>query len=120
MIDSLVKKPMAFYHSQLRDAMLPNEDYRQIWRHLSETLTSRDASKMMVNLLNIAAKYACESALSEIVIDAIAQGKPIDLEQIKMQFCPQSKNEIPELNTVQHSLSVYNQLIQSEIKYAVH
>jgi len=120
MIDSLVKKPMAFYHSQLRDAMLPNEDYRQIWRHLSETLTSRDASKMMVNLLNIAAKYACESALSEIVIDAIAQGKPIDLEQIKMQFCPQSKNEIPEFNTVQHSLSVYNQLIQSEIKYAVH
>jgi hypothetical protein len=120
MIDSLVKKPMAFYHSQLRDAMLPNEDYRQIWLHLSETLTSRDASKMMVSLLSIAAKYACEAALSEIVLHAIHQGEPIDLEQIKIQFCPQSKNEIPELKTVQHSLSFYNQLIQSEVQYAVH
>ncbi len=118
-IDSLVKKPMAFYHSQLRDAMLPNEDYRQIWLHLSKTSTSRDASKIMVNLLNIAAKYACESALSERVLDAIHQGKPIDLEHIKIQFCPQSKNEIPELETVQHSLSFYNRFIQSEVKHAI-
>jgi hypothetical protein len=74
----------------------------------------------MVSLLNIAAKYACESALSEMVLHTIHQGEQIDLEQIKIQFCPQSKNEIPEVETVQHALSFYNQLIQSEVKHAVH
>jgi lipoprotein NlpI len=117
-IDSLVKKPMAFYHSQLRDAMLPNEDYRQIWLYLSKNLTSREASKTMVILLNTAAKHACESALGQMVINMIDQGQHIDLEQVKMQFCSPSVNEIPELETVQHSLSFYNQFMQSEVQYA--
>lgn len=119
-IDSLVKKPMAFYHSQLRDAIIPNEDYRQIWLYLSRNLTSREASKIMVTLLNTAAKHDCESALSQMVLDMIDQGQHIDLEQIKMQFCSPSANEIPALETVQHSLSFYNQLIQSEVQYAAH
>lgn len=119
-IDSLVKKPMAFYHSQLRDAMLPNEDYRQIWLYLSKNLTSRESSKIMVTLLNTAAKHACESALSQMVLEMIDQGQHIDLEQIKMQFCSASANEIPALETVQHSLSFYNKFMQSEVQYAVH
>ena len=111
---------MAFYHSQLRDAMLPNEDYRQIWLYLSKNLTSRESSKIMVTLLNTAAKHDCEAALSHMVLDMIDQGQHIDLEQIKMQFCSPSANEIPALETVQHNLSFYNQLMQAEVQYAAH
>jgi hypothetical protein len=74
----------------------------------------------MVTLLNTAAKQACESALSQMVLEMIDQGQHIDLEQIKMQFCPPSANKIPALETVQHNLSFYNQLMQSEVQYAAH
>jgi hypothetical protein len=41
LIESLARKPGAFYYSQLRDDLLPGEDYRQIWRYLDNTLDSR-------------------------------------------------------------------------------
>ena len=117
-IESLVKKPMAFYHSQLRDALLPNEDYRQIWLHLSQELSSRDASKLMVGLLGIAAKYSCEYALGQMVIECIQSGERITLDKVKSVFCPEAKREIPQINTMQHQLSFYNQLIE-EAQYAI-
>jgi len=117
-IESLVKKPMAFYHSQLRDALLPNEDYRQIWLHLSQTFSSRDASKLMVGLLGIAAKHSCESALGQMVIQSIQSGECVTIDKVKLAFCPESKREIPQINTIQHQLSFYNQLIQ-EVEYAI-
>lgn len=117
-IDSLVKKPMAFFHSQLRNELLPNEDYRQIWRYLSTTLSSRDASKIMVGLLNVAAKYSCEHSLSEMVLNAIEQGEEINLEKIKRHFIPETTHPVPKTNTIQHRLDIYNQLIQPENHYA--
>jgi hypothetical protein len=119
MIESLIKKPMAFYHSQLRDAMLPNEDYRQIWLYLSQEFASREASKIMVGLLGIAAKYACELSLGQMVLTSIHQGEGVDLEKIRSVFCPEPKRDIPELNTEQHHLSAYNQLLK-EAQHVIH
>ena len=43
LIDSLRKKPGAFQRAILRDYILPNDNYRMIWKHIYETLDSREA-----------------------------------------------------------------------------
>src|SRR5919108_3855637 len=62
LIGSLVKKPMAFFHCQLRDDLLPSEVYRRIWQGLERRLDPRAACKLMVGVLALAADYDCEAA----------------------------------------------------------
>ena len=47
LIESLVKKPIAFYRSRLREHIIPTEQYQQIWQYLDNKLNAREASKFM-------------------------------------------------------------------------
>lgn len=118
-IDSLVKKPGAFASSQIRDDLLPNETYRDIWQHLTETVDKRRASKLMVGLLHLAAKKDCEEKLGEYVMELIDKGANLQLSSIQNKFDKQ-KQRIPNLTISQHKLANYDQMIPTNHGGATH
>ncbi len=120
-IDSLVKKPMAFLKSQLRDSLLPNDVYRQIWQDISACLPARDASRLMVGLLHIAATADCEKALGEIVTDSLLVGVVPSLSDLRKRWGMAQSSLPPVVDIRQHKLESYNQLIPGqEVHHAIH
>ena len=71
-INSLVRKPGAFRSSILRDDILPNEIYKNIWEFLTKQCSKTQASKLMVGILKLAADGNCERALGEFVLSSLA------------------------------------------------
>jgi len=109
-IHSLAKKPQAFRHSKLHKELLPSVEYHTIWRALDETLSPKEACKVMVGLLHIAAQEDCEQTLAQCVLGALNEGKPILLSQLQGHF-KRSVVTIPEVVITQHALTYYNQCI---------
>ncbi|MDO7161057.1 IS21 family transposase, partial [Acinetobacter baumannii] len=48
-IGSLVMKPGAFYHATLRNDILPDDEWRQLWQRMCSRLAPQLASRLMVN-----------------------------------------------------------------------
>lgn len=121
-IDSLVKKPMAFFKSQLRDALLPNAIYRKIWQDLTDRLPARDASRLMVGLLHLAAKADCETALGELVTQELLVGVTPSLTELKKRWGIAQTSSCPIVDVTQHALESYNQLIpvNKEVSHVFH
>lgn len=121
-IDSLVKKPMAFFSSQLRDELLPNTQYRQIWQMISSRLPARDASRLMVGLLHLAATANCETALGAQVEEIILGGNIPSLVELKTFWGIVNIKQYPIVDVIQHTLESYNQLIPTmrEVSNAVY
>ena len=63
LIGQLARKPQAFRYSQLRDDLLPNATYRQIWVAIDQQLEPRAACKRIVGILSLAARTDCEQPL---------------------------------------------------------
>nr|WP_208022274.1 IS21 family transposase [Aestuariicella hydrocarbonica] len=109
-IDSLVKKPQAFRHSQLRDDLLPGPDYHRIWRHIDETLPPHKACRYIVRLLHLAATEQCESALGRYVLKHIDRGELPSELQCRKHFSGDA-TVVPLIVTKQHALGDYDQLL---------
>lgn len=54
-IDSLAKKPGAFCHATLRNDILPDDEWRRLWRRLCNHLEPDMAGRLMVHALKLAA-----------------------------------------------------------------
>lgn len=109
-IDALVKKPLAFRHSQLRDDLLPDDNYKAIWQYVDETLLADKASYYMVKLLHLAKQSGCERQLGRFVAAAIAQRQLPAIRDCEAQFLV-IEPKIPKMSVKQHSLSAYSNLI---------
>lgn len=109
-IDALVKKPMAFRHSQLRDDLLPDDNYKAIWRYVDEHLMVDKASYYMVKLLHLAKQSGCERQLGRFVATAIAQRQLPAIRECEQHFLMIEPN-IPKMTVTQHSLSGYSSMI---------
>jgi len=109
-IDALIKKPRAFRQSQLRDDLLPNNNYRLIWQYLDQSLSADEACYYIVKLLYIAKQGECERQLERFVTRGISDGKLPSMRQCEQMFLPAVAN-IPEINVAQHSLQAYGELM---------
>nr|VFK78260.1 MAG: Integrase core domain-containing protein [Candidatus Kentron sp. SD] len=87
-IGGLVEKPMAFYRAQLRDDILPNEIWRAIWRGLERHLAPRQACRVMVGALKLAAQHDCERAVENFLLQAIHAGVFPSSAELKRRFDP--------------------------------
>lgn len=109
-IDALHKKPQAFRHSQLRDDILPNDNYRAIWRYVDEQLAADEACYYIVKLLYLAHRYDCERQLEQEVLQGIRQRQLPSLRQCEERFMPTAT--LPSVISVsQHALQSYNALL---------
>lgn len=109
-IESLVKKPRAFRHSQWRDELLPSEDYRRIWCHVDQALSADPACHYMVRLLHLAKKSHREAALGRFVLAGIEAGDMPSLLQCEDRFLPPTPAP-PAMPVQQHPLRGYQDLL---------
>lgn len=119
-IHSLVRKPQAFRYSQLRDDLLPNESYKQIWQHVNQNMPRKTACKFIVGLLYLAATSSREQTLAADVLAAINNGKELSLTKLQAKYQTIETRAITTTTTnslidsvvvIQHAIRDYNQLI---------
>jgi hypothetical protein len=114
-ISSLVKKPMAFYHSQLRDELLPSASWHRIWQQLLTRLDARSACKLMVGCLPLAASHDCEQALGAHRLryrsmGALEQGRLPTWVALQQRF-GRPLHRAPAQAVEQHPLAAYDALL---------
>lgn len=122
-IGSLVKKPMAFYKSAHRDALLPNEEYKAIWQRISSKTASREASRLMVGILHLAATTNKERQIAERILYLLDSEESLSLVALQREFgCAVSPHPHRSMESIQHALQSYNDLIpnDSEVAHGVH
>ena len=90
LLPALKRKPGAFARWALRDDMFPRAEYRQTWERLIETVPERQACKLMVGLLDLAARGACEVQLAQILGGLLQAGTLPDLEGLEARFAQRS------------------------------
>ena len=108
-IYSLAAKPQAFRYSSLRNDLLPNDTYRQLWTYVDTHWPPREACKWIVMVLRLAADYDCESRLGAQLMEEMQQGKLSDLKKLQTQFL--AVEAMPRVATVQHVLADYDALL---------
>ncbi len=109
---SLKKKPQSFRYSVLRDHILPNNLYRSLWKAIDEQMESREACKMIVGILSIAAEYDCEQALGDYLSENIHNIGKMKLTQLQDRY-GSGNQEAPKVEVDQHDLSGYDHLLSS-------
>ena len=108
-IDSLRVKPRAFLQCRWQQDLLPDDNYRQIWRLLQQEFVPDKACRLMVESLYIAATQDKETAVAQWLTRELSQ-QTLTLSRLQTRFCP-SLSEIDEPRIEQHSLSNYDQLL---------
>ena len=108
-IESLVKKPQAFRHSVLRDDLLPNDQFRAIWKRVDAEMEAHFACKFIVNVLYIAAKGDCVQALGDWLLE---QDQMPPLHQIRQRFYPTPSSH-DQVSGKQHDIIDYDALIKA-------
>lgn len=122
LIQSLALKPQAFRYSVLKDALLPNAAYKEIWQLLNQNCVSRHACKIMVGLLKIACDYNCEAHLADKVLNLLQKGEIPSLGSLQRRYESQNKDQpcYPEIVVPEQNIAAYNQLIPSCHEEAFH
>ncbi|WP_390518173.1 IS21 family transposase [Halioxenophilus aromaticivorans] len=112
LIHALAAKPQAFRYSQLRDELLPDDNYRQLWQYADKALESRQACKWIVTVLRLAYEYDAEKQLGEELLVEVKSGKFASIKTIQDRFFQPSQS-VPELQGRQHDLQSYDALLSS-------
>jgi len=109
-IDSLRLKPRAFLSCIWQQDLLPDDNYRQLWQQMRAQLDSYTAARLMTEALYIAAKQDKEHAVATY-LEAQLQAKTLTLIGLQQQFRLTTQPAIPTLQTQQHALKDYDQLL---------
>ncbi|WP_184133210.1 IS21 family transposase [Paraburkholderia atlantica] len=113
-IDALKRKPQAFRGLAFRDDLFPREAYRRTWEQLEARLAQREACKLMVGLLELAAHHGVEAILAERLDALLAAGKLPELEQLRHEFAPRQP-QCPEVVVETPSAALYDTLLDDEV-----
>lgn len=117
-IRSLAAKPQAFRYSHLRDDILPDDNYRQLWQLVDDALPAQDACKWIVTVLWLASEYDSEQELGETLLQEARAGLFESAKTIQERFyTPQNA---PDIKTKQHNLQSYDALLTSLKAQAKH
>ncbi|MGC9128745.1 MAG: IS21 family transposase [Acidithiobacillus sp.] len=104
----LRRKPGALLRYVYRDALFPHPAYRTLWERLQEECTEREACRLMVGLLDLAAD-GYESALAHH-LEALGEGELPDLESLRQALRPVLLDpEDPEIQMP--TLEIFDQLL---------
>lgn len=79
----------------------------------------REASRLMVGLLHIAATANCEKELGETVTEGLLVGVVPSLSDLRKHWGMTQSSSHPMVDVTQHTLESYNQLIPSREVYIV-
>lgn len=113
LIGSLARKPMAFYHAELRDDILPSARWRALWQQAGQRLAPRPLCYLIVGALELAATENNEgsvaTALSALLNEQ--QDPSLLILQKRLGLAGTSLPEGATLETRQHGLADYDHLL---------
>lgn len=109
-IAGLRKKPRAFLYCNWQNDLLPTVEFRQIWEQLKAQFERDQAAKLIVEALYLAATYDKEKETAIFISEALAQNN-LTLACLQQQFMPDLLAVLPPVETQQHSLDSYDQLL---------
>ena len=109
----LSRKPGALMRWVYRDALFPRQAYRDTWERLRVRCSERQACRIMVGLLELAAD-ACEAELALHLQEILDAGDLPDLEDLRATLRP--PKPLPEdVLIAVHALADYDQLLEVAI-----
>lgn len=111
-IRSLASKPQAFRYSQLRDDLLPSDNYRELWKFADQHLEAREACKWIVTVLRLAFEYDDEEALGRDLLTDVRAGKFASITQLQGRYLA-NQTTAPGGAATQHDLVSYDELLSS-------
>lgn len=111
LMPTLKRKPGAFARWILRDDMFPRAEYRLTWERLSEKLPERQACKVMVGLLDLAARGTCEVQLANVLGDLLQAGTLPELAGLEEKFAAK-ETPVPDVKVELPPLASYDRLIE--------
>ena len=111
LMPTLKRKPGAFARWILRDDMFPRAEYRLTWERLSEKLPERQACKVMVGLLDLAARGTCEVQLANVLGDLLQAGTLPELAGLEEKFAAK-ETPVPDVKVELPTLASYDRLIE--------
>ena len=112
LVGGLRKKPRAFLYCTWQDDLLPTAEFRQLWEQLKNDFERDTAAILIVEALYIAATYDQEQAVCDYLSAALAEGN-LTLSRLQQQFMPDLSAVVPPIETQQHALDSYDQLLSS-------
>ena len=112
-IGSLRKKPQALRHLVYRDELFPRAAYARTWQAVDVALPARQACRVMVGLLELAATGACEAALADRLDAILDAGQLPDLIALKNEFAPKTP-QVVDVTIPAPDLGAYNHLLTAE------
>lgn len=113
-IEGLKRKPQAFRGLAFRDDLFPREAYRRTWEQLEARLMPREACKIMVGLLELAAHHGVEAVLAERLDTLLAIGALPDLERLRYEFAPRQA-QCPEVVVNMPPAALYDTLLGEDV-----
>lgn len=114
LLPALKRKPAAFARWRLRDAMFPRTEYRLTWERLAEQLPERQACRVMVGLLDLAIRGACEAALAQRLGQLLDTGLLPELALLEAEFAPREPSA-PEVSVELPALTSFDALLNGEV-----
>jgi len=111
-IRALAAKPQAFRYSQLRDDLLPDDNYRQLWSHADQQLAAREACKWIVTVLRLAYEYDDEQALGQDLLASAQAGKFASITELQARYLVSDPSAL-NIVSPQHKLVSYDELLSS-------
>jgi hypothetical protein len=112
-VESLRRKPRAFLHCQWQEDLLPDADWRSLWSEMKRDTDPDTAARWMVEALYIAATQDREVEVASYLKTELAAGT-FTLHRLQYQFNLMKTLPVPEVTSVQHELSSYDQLFQPQ------
>lgn len=114
LLPALKRKPAAFARWRLRDEMFPRTEYRLAWERLASELPERQACRVMVGLLDLAIRGACEAALAQRLALLLDRGMLPELALLEAEFAPRLPAS-PEVCVVLPALASFDTLLSHEV-----
>jgi len=113
-VHSLAAKPQAFRYSNIRNELLPDDNYRQLWELIDQQLPAKDACKWIVTVLRIAAKHQHATELGRTLLQQALSGTTPSLKKLQDTYLPPQSP--PKITTQQHSIAGYDELLSGHWK----
>ncbi|MEO6064517.1 MAG: IS21 family transposase [Lysobacterales bacterium] len=114
LLPALKRKPAAFARWRLRDEMFPRTEYRRTWERLASELPERQACRVMVGLLDLAIRGACEAALAQRLAQLLDIGMLPELALLEAEFAPRLPAS-PTVCVELPALSSFDALLNLEV-----
>ena len=114
LIGSLARKPMAFYHAELRDDILPNDYWRQLWQQCNQLIAPRQACYLIVGALELAATHDNETDVAtalQALLDNESEPSLLILQKRLGLASTELPDTVPQQSS-QHDLISYDNLLK--------